>query len=70
MSEPVMYPSCIVVFCDACGLEHEGDYLVSEADDNATRLGYARAHMLREGWRCDETGDFCPDHLLSRGAQR
>jgi hypothetical protein len=54
------YPTRIAVFCDRCGTEHAADYLVHEADDQPTRLGYARKHLRSQGWRCDETGDFCP----------
>lgn len=56
------YPCCITVFCDVCGLEHTGDYVVSDACDSPTRLGYARAHMRALDWRCDEQGDYCPEH--------
>jgi hypothetical protein len=56
------FPSRIVVFCDRCGVEHAGEYLVSEDCDSPTRLGYARKHMRSLGWQCDATGDFCPVH--------
>jgi hypothetical protein len=57
---PGVMPTCITVFCDVCGVEHTGDYLVGEDDPSAVRLGYARAHMREQGWRCDERGDLCP----------
>lgn len=61
---PGCYPALIGVFCDrpGCAAVHEADYLVHERDDQATRFGYARAELRREGWRCDESGDFCPAH--------
>ena len=56
-----VYPSLIVVFCDRCGVEDRHDYLVHEDDSSSTRLGYARAHLVKnEGWTCDGRGDFCP----------
>jgi hypothetical protein len=61
--ENPLFPSRIVVFCDRCDIDHEGEYLVREEDDKATRYGYARAHLVaHERWSCDERGDFCPEH--------
>lgn len=63
MSAPQLYPAFITIFCDRCGTEHSGDYLVSETDAPATRHGYARTHLRAQGWRCDENGDLCPGCL-------
>lgn len=57
---PEMFPSQIGVFCDRCRVVFTGDFMVSEDDDQKTRFGYARTHLNDLGWRCDETGDFCP----------
>jgi len=58
---PDAYPSQITVFCDACGQEVTGDYVVHEHMSRGERLGVARDHLRRaEGWTCDETGDYCP----------
>lgn len=55
------YPAQVTVFCDGCGVEHDGDYLVRETDDQATRFGYARTHLrVNQGWICDDRGDYCP----------
>ncbi|WP_433357743.1 hypothetical protein ACQP25_44955 (plasmid) [Microtetraspora malaysiensis] len=55
------YPSQITVFCDRCGDEVTGDYVVSEHMTSPERLEVARAHLRGEGWVCDKTGDYCPD---------
>lgn len=59
-----MYPTQITVFCDHCGREHTGDYLVSDDMDRAERLAVARKHLAdNEGWKHDKFGDdFCPEH--------
>ena len=69
MSAPDRYPCEIVVFCDECGVEHSGDYLVSDDCDSPTRLGYARAHLRTQGWCCDAGGDFCPEHATHGDTQ-
>lgn len=56
------FPCSIAVFCDACGREERGDYLVREIDTQDTRFELARRFLRAEGWRCDDTGDFCLDH--------
>ncbi|MFF8910196.1 hypothetical protein [Streptomyces olivaceoviridis] len=56
------YPSKIVVFCDECGTESARDYMVSTEQTSAERLEVARRHLRAEGWQCDATGDFCPEH--------
>lgn len=59
-----LYPSQITVFCDHCGAEATGDYMVSEDMTSAQRLAVARKHLVdNEGWQHDEDGDdFCPEH--------
>ena len=52
-------PIAIVVFCDACGEEHEGQYLVRESDSAAIRLGYARTHLVTLGWTITQDSDLC-----------
>lgn len=64
---PARFPSQITVYCDACGGEHSGDYVVSEEDIAEVRFGYARKHLSEnEGWQCDELGDFCPKCKTSK----
>lgn len=58
-----MFPSLITVFCDRCGAECSEDVIVRESDRQHTRFGYLRAHLRRQGWQCDERGDFCPDDI-------
>lgn len=62
------YPCQIAVYCDVCEVEETSYYLVHVGDDRETRLGYARAHLRKQGWRCDGTGDFCPPHAAPRPA--
>lgn len=57
-----LYPSRICVFCDECGTEFSGEYMVSEEQTSVERLEVARGHMRTKGWQCDQTGDFCPLH--------
>ncbi|MFI1161397.1 hypothetical protein [Streptomyces sioyaensis] len=59
-----LYPTQITVFCDHCGLEHTGDYLVSDGMNSTDRLAVARKHLVEnEGWEHDKFGDdFCPEH--------
>jgi hypothetical protein len=61
------YPTQITVFCDHCGTEHTGDYMVSEGMTSEERLAVARAHLVaNEGWEHNEYGDdFCPTHAGS-----
>lgn len=62
-----LYPSQITVFCDHCGREHTGDYMVSEDMTSTERLAVARKHLVaNKGWQHDEYGDdFCPEHAGS-----
>jgi hypothetical protein len=57
-----LYPSRITVFCDDCGVQNTGEYMVSTEQTSTERLEVARAHLRTQGWQCDETGDFCPEH--------
>lgn len=59
------YPAQLCVYCDNCGHTHCGDYVVSDADDRATRLGFARDHLRGEGWSCGLLGDYCPKCVAS-----
>ncbi|MGA4995841.1 hypothetical protein [Nonomuraea bangladeshensis] len=54
------YPSSIGVICDGCGATVERDYVVTDAMTKPERFEIARAALRREGWRCDESGDWCP----------
>jgi hypothetical protein len=55
------YPQQIAVNCDHCDTEHRGDYLVRDIDTEQARFEYARVFLRAQGWRCDATGDHCPD---------
>lgn len=57
-----LYPSKIVVFCDDCGTEVAGEFMVSTEQTSAERLEVARAHFRGKGWQCDQSGDYCPEH--------
>jgi hypothetical protein len=61
------YPSQITVFCDHCGAENTGDYMVSTDMDREQRLAVARQHLVtNEGWEHTADGDdFCPEHAGS-----
>jgi hypothetical protein len=65
VTEPDRYPCATTVFCDVCGIEHTGDYIVSDEIDGPTRLGYARKHVATLGWSCSRAGDFCPACLAA-----
>lgn len=62
-----LYPTQITVFCDHCGTEHTGDYMVSEDMTSEQRLAVARKHLVdSEGWEhTDDGDDFCPEHAGS-----
>ncbi|MCX4450647.1 hypothetical protein [Streptomyces sp. NBC_01789] len=66
-----LYPTQITVFCDHCGTEATGDYMVSGEMTSAQRLAVAREYLVaNEGWEHDEYGDdFCPEHA-STGTTR
>lgn len=66
MDDP-RYPTQITVFCDHCGVERTGDYLVHEGMTKTERLAVARQHLVNnEGWEHTDTGDdFCPEHAGS-----
>ncbi|MFE3381366.1 hypothetical protein [Streptomyces anulatus] len=59
-----LYPSQITVFCDHCGIEATGDYMVSADMSSTELLAVARKHLVdNEGWQHDDMGDdFCPEH--------
>jgi hypothetical protein len=55
------FPSAIGVYCDTCGIQHSGDYVVHELMSKQERFQVARDHLNAEaGWRCDDTADLCP----------
>ncbi|MFF4177631.1 hypothetical protein [Streptomyces sp. NPDC001750] len=55
------FPCGLGVFCDTCGAEWRGDFVVTDTMTNAERLAVVRDHVRAElGWQCDDTGDFCP----------
>lgn len=62
----VPFPTQIVVFCDECGLERAGDYLVLESDSSETRLGYARTFLSTQHWHIAPGVDLCPTHNPTR----
>jgi hypothetical protein len=66
MDDP-RYPTRITVFCDHCGTEHTGEYMVREGMTSTERLDVARQHLVNnEGWEHNEYGDdFCPTHAGS-----
>jgi hypothetical protein len=65
MGDP-RYPSRITVFCDHCGVENTGEYMVSTEMSPTERLAVARNHLVQnEGWESDDGDDFCPEHAGS-----
>lgn len=66
MDDP-RYPSRITVFCDHCGTEATGEYMVSTEMSPRERLAVARKHLVEnEGWEHTADGDdFCPEHAGS-----
>lgn len=66
MDDP-RYPSRITVFCDHCGVENTGEYMVSTEMTSRERLDVARTHLVQnEGWEHTADGDdFCPTHAGS-----
>ncbi|MFM9629420.1 hypothetical protein ACKI10_17555 [Streptomyces galilaeus] len=63
MDDP-RYPSRITVFCDHCGVENTGEYMVSTEMTSTERLAVARQHLVQnEGWEHTTDGDdFCRAH--------
>jgi hypothetical protein len=59
------YPTQIGIFCDTCHTVASNEFMVSDDMDRPERAEVARAHMRTLGWRCDESGDFCPEHAGS-----
>ncbi|WP_405543984.1 hypothetical protein OG478_22980 [Streptomyces phaeochromogenes] len=66
MDDP-RYPSRITVFCDHCGTEFIGEFMVSEDMTSTERLAVARAYLVKnKGWEHTADGDdFCPEHAGS-----
>jgi len=66
MDDP-RYPTQITVFCDHCGVENTGDYMVSAEMTSTERLAVARQHLVQnKGWEhADDGDDFCPEHAGS-----
>jgi len=54
------YPAQIVVYCDGCGVEEVGDYVVSEEMTQLERIACARRCLNPQGWSCTEESDLCP----------
>lgn len=65
------YPSQIIVFCDRCGTEFTGDYMVREGMTSSERLAVARTWLVNnKGWEHNDQGDdFCPEHAAAVGGQ-
>jgi hypothetical protein len=70
MDDP-RYPSRITVFCDHCGTEFTGEFMVSAEMSSAERLAVARRHLVdNEGWEhTDDGDDFCPEHASAAAAE-
>jgi hypothetical protein len=66
MGDP-RYPSKITVFCDHCGTEYTGEFMVSAEMTSTERLAVARQYLVNnKGWEHNEYGDdFCPTHAGS-----
>lgn len=49
------------VFCDhgACEADETADYLAYDREHAFTCL---RRDLRAQGWRCDDTGDWCREH--------
>lgn len=71
MDDP-RYPSQITVFCDHCGTEFTGEFMVSEEMTSTERLAVARRHLVQnEGWEhTDDGDDFCPEHAGTNAKQQ
>jgi hypothetical protein len=55
------YPSAITIFCDECGIQNTGDYVVNDTMAAADRYQVARDHLNAErDWICDDVADLCP----------
>jgi len=63
MDDP-RYPTRITVYCDHCGVQNTGEYLVREDMTSRERLAVARRYLVEtEGWEHTADGDdFCPAH--------
>ncbi|MFE6408190.1 hypothetical protein ACFVOR_14790 [Streptomyces sp. NPDC057837] len=69
MDDP-RFPTRITVFCDHCGVEDTGEYLVHEGMTRSERLAVARRHLVEvKGWEHTGDGDdFCPTHAAPSAA--
>ena len=67
-AEEGLYPSQITVYCDDCGTEVTGDYVVHTDMDRTARLEVARDHLRDQGWYCADGIDLCPDCQPTTGA--
>lgn len=63
-------PCQIGVYCDGCGEQVVGDYVVHESMPQGERFEVARAGLRTQGWKCDRTGDYCPTCKADIEAQR
>ncbi|MGW8988696.1 hypothetical protein ACWGRF_01975 [Streptomyces zhihengii] len=55
------YPTRLGIFCDTCRVELQGEFIVTDAMGKAQRLNVIRNHVASLGWRCDASGDYCPE---------
>ena len=54
------YPSCLTIYCDTCGIEFTGDFVVNDHMDRYQKFQVARDYLNVEAdWRCDDTADLC-----------
>lgn len=55
------YPCALGVFCDRCGEDWSGDFIVHTGMTQTDRFAVVRGHLVEhEGWQCDADGDLCP----------
>lgn len=55
------YPCGLGIFCDTCGTEFRGDFIVTDTMTKAERLEIIRNHVRTKlGWQSNDTGDNCP----------
>lgn len=47
----------VCIFCDACGVEYEGDYIGATREE---RFAAARAYLATQGWDITLDHDHCP----------
>jgi hypothetical protein len=61
MDDP-RYPTQVGIFCDTCHRVESAQFMVTDDMDRPERAELARAEVRTRGWRCDDEGDFCPEH--------